>query len=367
MSDLKLESLRIQNFRTFKDLKIDRLGRVNLIVGKNNVGKTSLLESLWVWARRGRFSVLWTLLEEHDEARHAQGTNSTLNRPHSRELVETLVRLFHGRHFDFPERSSIGPVDEGWGTLDIQLSLEKDHPESDMQKEVGGLGKGGPLLLLMKDSDIIGQYPLTEGRDKLENIWLAEEAEEEEGIYLRSNGLDRDARMAFWDDIIRGIGEERIYEALRIVEERLQDVRFVGTDESGERVPIARTTDFSERVPLRSLGEGVRRAFDVALGLERSRNGVLLLDEIENGLHYSVQPDLWRMIFETARELNVQVFATTHSHDCVQAFQEVASGRDEEGMLISLRRRRDDPEDIVAVPIEEDELEYAVRSHTDVR
>lgn len=76
--------------------------------------------------------------------------------------------------------------------------------------------------------------------------------------------------------------------------------------------------------PLGNLGEGMNRMLALAIGLVRSADGILLVDEIENGLHYSVQPDLWRMIFETAQELNVQVFATTHSYDCVQAFERVA-------------------------------------------
>jgi AAA15 family ATPase/GTPase len=126
-------------------------------------------------------------------------------------------------------------------------------------------------------------------------------------------------------------------------------------------------TGVKEAVPLSTLGEGTSRALWIGSALVNSETGVLLIDEIENGLHYSVQPEMWQMIFETARELDVQVFATTHSHDCVQAFQQVSSEHEEEGMLISLRRKRSDPEDIVAVPIEEDELEYAVETHTDVR
>jgi AAA15 family ATPase/GTPase len=73
------------------------------------------------------------------------------------------------------------------------------------------------------------------------------------------------------------------------------------------------------------------------------------------------------MIFETAQALDVQVFATTHSHDCVKSFQQVSREHEEEGMLISLRRKRSEPENIVAVPIQEEELEYAVETHTDVR
>lgn len=366
MGEFPLDSLRIQNFRTFKDLTIDRLGRVNLIVGKNNVGKTSLLEALWVWARRGRFSVIWELLAGHDEARHASGTNSTLNKSQNQEQVETISRLFHRCRQDFPEHACIGPSDEGWGVLDITLSLKDDLADVDMEKEVGIPGKRGPLLLLQKDSQVVGQYPLKRNRETLENMWLAN-VEEENGTYVSSDGLSREERLAFWDEVIRSIGEERIYKALGIVERRIQDVRFVGVEQSGERVPFARMRNFSERVPLRSLGEGVRRAFDLALGLERSAQGLLLLDEIENGLHYSVQLALWRMIFETAQELDVQVFATTHSYDCVQAFQSVADEWTEEGMMIQLRRPKSEPENVVAVTVDEKELKDAMQFEVDPR
>jgi len=106
----------------------------------------------------------------------------------------------------------------------------------------------------------------------------------------------------------------------------------------------------------------------IGLGLAGGEDGLTLIDEIENGIHYSAQPDLWRMIFETAQELDVQVFATTHSHDCVQAFQRVAGDyKDEEGMLIQLRRKRSDPEEIVAVTIDEEELQDALRFQVDPR
>jgi AAA15 family ATPase/GTPase len=102
--------------------------------------------------------------------------------------------------------------------------------------------------------------------------------------------------------------------------------------------------------------------------MERSSGGILLIDEIENGLHYSVQPDLWQVIFETAQELDVQVFATTHSYDCVQAFQQVAQDYERsESMLVSLRRREEDPEDIVAVLSDRDELGTVVEENIEVR
>jgi len=67
--DFPLPSLEIRHFRAFQHLRIDRLGRVNLIVGKNNVGKTCILEALQVYARNGAPDVLWSILSGRDELR----------------------------------------------------------------------------------------------------------------------------------------------------------------------------------------------------------------------------------------------------------------------------------------------------------
>ena len=73
--------------------------------------------------------------------------------------------------------------------------------------------------------------------------------------------------------------------------------------------------------PSLTFGDGMNRLFGIALSLANAEGGLLLVDEFENGLHYSVQLDVWRMIFGLSQKLNIQVFATTHSTDTVKAFQ----------------------------------------------
>ncbi len=79
------------------------------------------------------------------------------------------------------------------------------------------------------------------------------------------------------------------------------------------------------------------RLLGVALALVNASDGVLLIDEIESGLHYTVQADMWRLIFRVAHRLNVQVFATTHSWDCIEAFQKAAlEDVAEEGLILTV-------------------------------
>ncbi|MCY3640969.1 MAG: AAA family ATPase, partial [Gammaproteobacteria bacterium] len=103
----------------------------------------------------------------------------------------------------------------------------------------------------------------------------------------------------------------------------------------------------------------------ISLGLANSRGGFLLLDEAENGIHYSVQPRFWEMVLHTAERHGIQVFATTHSFDCVRGFAEAAiANRAVQANLVRLDR---DEEGIRAVPYSEEGLKAAADQGIEVR
>jgi len=72
-------------------------------------------------------------------------------------------------------------------------------------------------------------------------------------------------------------------------------------------------------IPLPLLGEGVARLASLILAIANAENGVVLVDEIENGVHYSIMGRVWEAIKEAVRRFNVQLFATTHSRECIEA------------------------------------------------
>ena len=107
------------------------------------------------------------------------------------------------------------------------------------------------------------------------------------------------------------------------------------------------------------------RALGISLALVNVKDGILLIDEFENGLYYSVQPDLWQFIFRVARRLNVQVFATTHSWDCIEGFQKAAQeDNQEEGLLIRLESKKGE---IAATLFDERQLGIVTREQIEVR
>lgn len=113
------------------------------------------------------------------------------------------------------------------------------------------------------------------------------------------------------------------------------------------------------------MGDGVNRVFGIALGLILSRGGALLLDEVENGLHHSVQDQVWEATFALAEQFDVQVFATTHSWDAVVAFQAAANQSDSDGLLYRLEREADGA--IYAERYTEEEVAVAAEQQVEVR
>ena len=139
---------------------------------------------------------------------------------------------------------------------------------------------------------------------------------------------------------------------------------------TGRRM-LVRVKGLGDRIPLRSLGEGAVRMYGVALALANSSGdsdssgGLLLLDEVENGIHYRRQPDFWKMVIKTAQKNKVQVIATTHSWDCIVGFsQAVTESEEVEGVLYRIDRIGDR---LRAVEYTEKNMQVAARQRIEVR
>lgn len=378
MGNLILSSLEIRNFRGFKRLQIERLERVNLIVGKNNIGKSSLLEALQLYAHNGDPTQIWKFLQARDEgSSHRRGS---VERTNPQNLLMELRHLFYGRKEIEREIKPIiiGPRNSPANTLSI--SIDWYVRESDE----GGNSK---LRLLKPDEyDVIenptARFTIRTGKSsrlyalRPDSI-LGEVEIKADCIAIAPDGLDRELIGALWDRITLTELEKDIVEAMCIIAPGIERLSVVGNLESKDRsvrsinnrergaIPIVKVAEVDEPIALRSLGDGMQRVFGLALALVNAKDGMLLIDEIENGLYYSVQSDIWRFVFQLAHRLNVQVFATTHSLDCIRAFQEAAQeNTQEEGLLFRLQSKKDE---ISAVLYEEEDLAIATREQLEVR
>jgi len=370
METLMLDSLVIRRFRAFRQLQIPRLGRVNLITGKNNVGKSCVLEALWLYARRGSPSLIWQLLGARDES----------VRPYTRAEGDTeeqtlaIKYLFYGRK----------DVRESFEAIEIgSLNFPKDLLSITVGWYAVQVGEGGrrEFVLLQPEEYHTAENPTlglriqvgTQEMSVQRLDWYIErrltrppEPKGIQSVFVPADGLDYSQIGSLWDAVALTPLEEDVLASLRIITPEVERVNLVGDQDPGRRrIPTVKIAKQEGPLPLRSLGEGMNRMFGLALALVNAKDGLLLIDEVESGLHYSIQPDLWRLIFQVARRLNVQVFATTHSWDCIAAFQKAAQeDQKDQGLLIRLSEKAGE---ITATLFDERMLSIATREQIEVR
>lgn len=157
--------------------------------------------------------------------------------------------------------------------------------------------------------------------------------------------------------------EDEVMASLQLVMPDIERISLIAGKIDPSRVPFVRVKGAAHPFPLKRLGDGVNRLF--ALALVHAKGGLLLLDEIDNGIHYSLQESVWTFILEVSRRLDIQVFATTHSWDCVVAFQAACAAYGAaEGLLTRLERRDGS---VVATQFDESDLEVAAREEIELR
>jgi len=340
-----LESLEIKNYRNLNELKIDSLRRINLITGKNNTGKSALLEAISLYANKGDLSWIYQLLDERGENYKPEQNNKNPVETN----IRTLSSLFTDRKegYNLKDAISIGIIEDTlFGKArsfekSISLRFVKYYDEI-VYREDNVLKERIPIRrkrIIIEEPDIdnaldihrgfeigIGNgdsfiIPLEEERDlrlSYKNIIRNDNFQ-----FIRTKNIEREVNGKLWDNIALTEKEEYVIEALRIIETNIEKITFIGQLSSQRRTTVVKLRNNSIVLPLKSMGDGINRILTIILALINSDNGFLLIDEFENGLHYSVQEELWKIIFKLAKKLKVQVFATTHSNDCINAFQTV--------------------------------------------
>jgi ABC-type branched-subunit amino acid transport system ATPase component len=373
MAGLLLDSLEIRRFRAFRHLRIEKLGRVNLIVGKNNVGKSCLLEALELYAKRAHPTCIWQILATHDEdtrpLKSARGyPDDTLA---VEEVLPALKYLFYGRQdITFPiEPIEIGPIDRVSDKLTLSIELYTQTNQEGRSKfsplpieDYANAEDPIPRFSVQLGEDHSIHYPLDLSSSRLQRSELKEIA----CVLVAASELDKRKISGLWSKIALTNQQKEVIAALRIIAPGVQDINVIeDPDSRRERFPIIKVANMAEPLPIRSLGNGIQRALEIVLALVNTKNGLLLIDEVEHGLHHWTQTEFWQLIFEISHKLNIQVFATTHNWDCIDSFQQAAQENEHaEGMLIRLNYKNGD---VSATLFNEQSLATIIQEQIEVR
>lgn len=315
-----LTNVHLKNFRAFRDAEIGPLKRVNLIIGQNNTGKTGLLEAL---------ALLFT------------------NPPQN---AANLPGLF---------RSVGGDQNENFWKW-ICYNKDTKNPveiraKFDDQPEFGiWLGTARPPDAHSQHVANLGQLPLYTLGQRGTALPKASTFSTHP-TNPRQDAID-------YNRVVLRRKKKQVESLLEKIEPRLQAIETLQT---GNEPLLYADVGLSEMIPVTQLGQGFSRLLDIYSEIVAAEAKVLLIDEIENGLHHSVLPTIWRGLFNAAEEVDVQIFATTHSWECVLAAD--AAAKEETKYDLNLIRLDRVDDNINATIIDQDALDTAKELHWEMR
>ncbi len=364
---------KVRNFRGLRKLDISSLERVNLIAGKNNVGKTALLEALFLHARPHQPRLVLALNE-------IRGLESD-------SMRGVLFEIF--RNFDTSANIELRATGD-WGgnerilrvslvALDISQITLGNAGIAELQRMGMSHRISNERIILeytdeegevFESSGLLDGAPLS-GSTQIKEIRIEETCAEiknlSNAVLMLSRHRDNPANDAErLSNLLVTRKHGKVEEIVRRVEPRLQGLSVI----SVASVPTvhAELEGQDRLLPMSLLGDGVTRLLSMALIIGSSpAGGIVLVDEIENGLHHSVMKSVWQGIAQFAREFDTQVFATTHSWECIRAAHEAFSEDEVYDFRLHRLDRVNGEGDVKAVTYEPDILEAAFRMNFEVR
>ena len=308
-----LEQIRIKNYRALQSFEMKRLGTINLIGGKNNTGKTTLLEAVFLALAAGRPEAI---LSRNVTRMPDPGPNS----PTPDAFEQYWYTLFSG--LDNSRTIQVDLTVRNFGN--IQVSLFREHAMRDRF----------PLDALLPSSttSVANTHQLAIRLETPEaEKWECSVRVGPEGFTITgqepppiptSVAILLPGAPILQDDVVKlaklrtEMKHAVVLDVLRTVEPRLiglEDSMAAGAPGIWADVGLGRL------VPLSVLGNGMVRLVQIILAMYGIEHGVLLIDEVEAGLHHSVLSRVWEATYEAARTFDVQVIATTHSYEMLRA------------------------------------------------
>lgn len=330
-----LQSLSIQNFRQFRDLQIEPLRRINLIAGRNNSGKTALLEALYL----------------------------LFAKPDTIAKFPAAFRSSHG-----------SPADDFlsfWLWLPYQQNLQNsisiiaNHTENDgyVVESNTNLAKDRLSFTYKTRRQLthaLGTWQVHSNGEisfKRSPPWPAVT------VFSTRPSLPTEDAEDFNRIAAKRGGRQKLTELLQKVEPNLHELQYL---KLGSQPLVYADVGLPDLVPMTQLGQGFIRLLRIFAAALLSESKIILIDEIENGIGYRAQVDLWKGLAANARQEDVQVFATTHSYECIQAAHEVFATDDQYDFALH-RLERTDHDEIHVVTYDQETLSTSIELNFEVR
>ena len=380
MENNHLTYFKVENFKKFDSLEVNDIGQFNLIVGNNNVGKTCLLESL--------------VLEFHAK-KIISGLRHTFSKRNVK-IDQSTKYLINQQNFNY-DYNLIGLVQKD-KNKPISIQRKLNDGEKTIY-EIENLKEFNPTLRT-DTNDFIKKVNLFQyvGINQISKNWLVFKKEIRNELndvifnevdfiaditsnyyldfYYYSNYLplvriddfySSDIIFFFREIVKNPRDEDHLISIVRKIFEDIEIDRFSIIEYFNKveylNISTKKKTNYH---PINEYGDGFVRIMSILFEVLYNKYNHILIDEIEIGIHYSKMKDFWVNLMSVCKELNVQLFATTHSNECIESFMEASKEINEKNIrLIRLQENKD--KSIKAICYKEEYIEYMVESNTEER
>jgi len=325
-----LRDIQIQNFRCFQDTKLSGFAKLNLITGKNNSGKTALLEALYL-AISPRPSTVSSLQRfRHESIRFGKllPKRTWDNFFYIKNKSNSIILQFTN---DLEDIVKYGKLSISCYDLSDEVPQEVEaNANLEEYINIDTFAETSPEISLLKLEMIINGNDASEARLFSTGNGIIKKSAIFSGSlkvsFIPAASLTPNQKLASeYEKAQLDRKEDRVLTGFKLIDPLIEKVETFNID--GSMLYLTRKSE--ERLPISLFGDAVNRIANLILCIINNIGGILLIDEIENGIHYSSQSELWRMLFRLAKRFDVQIFATTHSLEMLQAFAEVGTESEE--------------------------------------
>lgn len=379
-----LQNIEIQNFKQFAHLFVPRIAPITLLGGKNNAGKTSFLEAVYLCYAQP--DDVFLKLNGIRRVSPLILSPKELWEPYfyQREVVKNPIKI---QWLESAEEFLLeaGRQEESEGELTEEFSLRNPSPHGGQNAPGRVIARNYPLFLRVekKGGENQGEHSVFRLLDNASATVQRKVSKSMQDRRERWNIKYLSAHFAYGtDEVIQAFGQldldnrkEEVIRAAQIIDPRIRDISTIVTDgQSGRLFATAQLEGGAvQKIPLQSMGDGVNRLLVMVISILATPGGIVLIDEMENGLHYSIQGRLWELLIRAAKSVKAQIIATTHSNACqMGASEALAKLRKEEGLIaekdfLYLRMAKAENGTIHARPYDQETFLHALKNGIEVR
>jgi len=343
-----IKNIEIKNFKCFENFKAEGFGRVNLIGGKNNVGKTAFMEALELHiVSMDAFSLAFSLY----------------NLVRRRQLSNRRERYFE---LDFMYKDS--------STMQLNINTKKiiveyydelpDYIEDISDEQNLHLKYEPSMKLIVNNSEKV--FSVNRIIDRPMMTRRPSDLKKEIKVNFISSTTTEEREIAILYGKLIDLNKENFLDAsLKLFDKNIIALKQKAT----ERDVVLKLLLENQELPvlLSSLGEGINRYIAILCAIWASKDGFLFIDEIENGIHHSNYDKLWEIILKVSEDANCQLFISTHSLECMKSFNNAQKKLEDKDTYYFEMARNIKTDKIFMTQIDSEQLEYGLSHNERIR